>query len=100
MFGLTKPHEINWVTTSFLLATFAVAIIGTPIYIALCGLHPFLIAYFLFMFTACAMSITLGYHRCFSHRAFRAHWIIRLSNLTLLNGLKSHRVALPMHVPQ
>jgi stearoyl-CoA desaturase (delta-9 desaturase) len=36
------------------------------------------------MFAASAMSITLGYHRLFSHRAFAAHWSVRL--VTLIFG--------------
>lgn len=78
MFGLTKPHEINWVTTSFLIATFVIGMIGTPIYIYHYGLHPYIVIYFLFMFSACCMSITLGYHRLFAHNAFKAHWLVKL----------------------
>jgi stearoyl-CoA desaturase (delta-9 desaturase) len=78
MFGLTKPHAINWITTSFLLTTFVVAMVGTPIYLAHYGWSWFLFAYFMFMFSACAMSITFGYHRLWAHNAFKASWPVRI----------------------
>ena len=87
MFGLSKPHEINWITTSFLIGTSVIALIGTPIYFYLYGFSWFLFGYFMFMFSACAMSITLGYHRLFAHNAFKASWPVKL--VTLLFGAAS-----------
>ena len=84
MFGITKPHTINWITTSFLIGTCLIALVGTPLYLAYFGFSWFLFVYFMFMFTACAMSITLGYHRLFAHNAFKAAWPVKF--VTLLFG--------------
>ncbi|MDE1171020.1 MAG: fatty acid desaturase [Verrucomicrobium sp.] len=81
MFGITKAHEINWTTTLFLFGTFLIAAVGTPLYLAHYGWSWFLFAFFLFMFSACAMSITLGYHRLFSHNAFKASWPVKIATL-------------------
>jgi stearoyl-CoA desaturase (delta-9 desaturase) len=40
------------------------------------------------MFTACAMSITLGYHRLFAHGAYKAHWLVKL--VTLIFGAAAY----------
>ncbi len=81
MFGISKPHEINWITTSFLIGTSTIALIGTPLYLYFFGFSWFLFAYFLFMFSACCMSITLGYHRLFAHGAFKASWPVKIATL-------------------
>ncbi len=77
-------HRINWKTSAFLIGTLLITLTAVPYYLWKVGLDWFQAVLFLFMFTACAMSITLGYHRLFSHRAFNAHWSVRL--LTLLFG--------------
>ena len=76
--------EVNWGTSSFLIVSFFTALIGVPIYIYHYGLDPFLIFLFVFNFIAAGMSITLGYHRLFSHKAFKAKAPVRL--ITLLFG--------------
>ena len=73
--------EINWITSSFLIFTFLTALIGTPIYLYHFGIDWFQIAMFVFYVPATAMSITLGYHRLFAHRAFKAKLPVRLSTL-------------------
>ncbi len=78
MFGLKKPHVLNWTTTLFLSLTFVGGVIGTPIYLYFYGWSTPLFCAFLFMFSACAMSITFGYHRLFAHGAFNAAWPVRL----------------------
>ncbi|HEY8966452.1 MAG TPA: hypothetical protein VIM58_08420, partial [Candidatus Methylacidiphilales bacterium] len=70
MFGLKKPHIVNWTTTIFLFVTFILGVGGTPLYLWYYGWSTPIFLAFLFMFSACAMSITLGYHRLFSHTAF------------------------------
>ena len=77
-------HRINWKTSLFLFGTLLVTLTAVPIYLWKFGLDWFQLTFFLFMFAASAMSITLGYHRLFAHRAFSAHWSIRL--VTLLFG--------------
>jgi len=77
-------NRVNWGTSSFLIVSFFTALIGTPIYMFKTGVDPFLLFLFLFYFVATGMSITLGYHRLFSHMAFRAKAPVRL--VTLLFG--------------
>ncbi|MEZ5301583.1 MAG: fatty acid desaturase [Verrucomicrobiales bacterium] len=81
MFPNIPLHRINWPTTIFLCATFLLTVIGVPIYVWHFGIDLFQIGLFLFYFWASAMSITLGYHRLFSHRAFKAKWPVRLATL-------------------
>ena len=73
--------KVNWITSIFLLATLLVAVIGTPIYLWHYGLDWFQVAMFLFYVPATAMSITLGYHRLFAHKAFKARLPVRLGTL-------------------
>ncbi len=73
--------KVNWITSIFLLATLLVAVIGTPIYLWHFGLDWFQVAMFLFYVPATAMSITLGYHRLFAHKAFKARLPVRLGTL-------------------
>jgi stearoyl-CoA desaturase (delta-9 desaturase) len=74
-------QRINWKTSIFLFGTLLLTITVVPLYVWKFGLDWFQVAFFLFMFAASAMSITLGYHRLFSHRAFAAHWTVRLATL-------------------
>ncbi len=73
--------RVNWETSSFLIATFFTAIIGTPLYIAFFGIDFFMIAMFVLYFLATGMSITLGYHRLFAHKAFKASKPVKLFTL-------------------
>jgi len=74
-------RRINWTASLFLTATLLTALIGTPLYLATFGLAPWLVALFLFYVFATGMSVTLGYHRLFAHRAFTAKWPVRLGTL-------------------
>jgi len=79
------PFErINWTTSSFLIGTLALTLTAVPAYLWKFGLDAFQITLFAVMFLACGFSISLGYHRLFSHMAFQASWPIRL--LTLVFG--------------
>jgi stearoyl-CoA desaturase (delta-9 desaturase) len=77
-------HRVNWTTSTFLIGTLLIALIGIPLYVWHYGIDAFQIALFFFMFCACGFSITLGYHRLFSHLSFQAHWTVKF--LTLLFG--------------
>ncbi len=77
-------HRINWTTSLFLGGTLLLSLTVVPIYLWKHGVDWFQVAFFFFMFAASAMSITLGYHRLFSHKTFSAHWTVRL--VTLLFG--------------
>ena len=76
--------RINWVTSSFLIGTLILTLTAVPLYLYHFGLDWFQVALFFAMLWACGFSLTLGYHRLFSHLTFQASWPIRL--LTLIFG--------------
>ena len=76
--------RINWITSSFLIGTLVLTLTAVPLYLYHFGLDWFQVALFFAMFLACGFSISIGYHRLFSHITFKASWPIRL--LTLLFG--------------
>jgi stearoyl-CoA desaturase (Delta-9 desaturase) len=76
--------RINWKTSSFLIGTLALTLTAVPLYLWSYGLDWFQVALFFVMFFACGFSISIGYHRLFSHITFKASWPIRL--LTLVFG--------------
>ena len=76
--------RINWITSSFLIGTLVLALTGVPLYLYHFGLDWFQAGLFFVMFFACGFSVSLGYHRLFSHIAFRASRPIQL--LTLIFG--------------
>lgn len=78
-----KP-PINWQTTLFLVFSFLIAAIGAPIYIVKIGISLFDIAHFVIMGYATGLSITIGYHRLYAHRAFDGAWPVRF--LTMFFG--------------
>lgn len=73
--------RVNWVSSTFLIVTFFGALIGTPLYIAHFGIDWFQIALFFAFFIATGMSITLGYHRLFAHKAFQADRAVKFTTL-------------------
>lgn len=74
-------HRINWITSVFLFGTLLLTLTAVPYYLWKFGIDWFQALFFLFMVAATGMSITLGYHRLFSHHAFSAHWLVRLFTL-------------------
>jgi len=78
------PYKIQWVNTLFLMGTFLTTITAVPAYLWFYGIDGFQFGLFIFFVFATGMSITLGYHRCFSHLTFRAGWPVKL--FTLLFG--------------
>ncbi|HEY8996123.1 MAG TPA: fatty acid desaturase [Lacunisphaera sp.] len=73
--------RVDWVNSSFLIGTTLVTCTGVPWYLWNYGIDTFQIALFLGFFIATGLSITLGYHRLFSHMAFQATWPVRLATL-------------------
>ncbi|MEM9081058.1 MAG: fatty acid desaturase [Verrucomicrobiota bacterium] len=93
-------HRVNWLNTTFLAVISLLAIIAAPIYLLQNGLDWFLGSLFAFYMIATGMSITLGYHRLFSHLSFKAKWPVRLFTLifgacafenSCLNWASDHR---------
>ena len=81
MFSRFPIHRINWTTSSFLIGTLALTLTAVPVYLWHFGLDWFQVALFFLMFLGCGFSISLGYHRLFSHIAFQAAWPVRLFTL-------------------
>ena len=81
MFPNIPFDRVNWFTSSFLVITFFVTLIGVPIFLLNFGLHWILTLLFLFYCVATGMSITLGYHRLFAHKAFKASRSVKLFTL-------------------
>ena len=73
--------RINWTNSSFLIGTAIVTITAVPWYVWSHGVDAFQLTLFLGFFCATGLSITLGYHRLFSHVAFHASWPVRLFTL-------------------
>ncbi|MGJ8671405.1 acyl-CoA desaturase [Rubritalea sp.] len=85
MFNNFPFHRVNWKTSLFLIFTTLVALIGTPWYFLTYDLTSnelvFQLGLCLFFCVATIMSITLGYHRLFSHLSFKAKWPVKLATL-------------------
>ena len=79
------PYErINWITSSFLIGTFALTLTAVPVYLWYFGFDWFYFVVAAVLLAATGFSITLGYHRLYSHMAFRASLPVRL--LVLIFG--------------
>lgn len=74
-------HRIQWVTSVFLITTLLATLTATPWYLYTYGIDTFQFGMFFFYFIATGLSITLGYHRLFSHLAFKAKWPVKLFTL-------------------
>lgn len=84
MFKNIPFSKVDWSTSAFLIGTFFLSLTAVPWYIVTQGLDWFTVGLFLAFFFATGISVTLGYHRLFSHLAFKAKWPVRL--FTLLFG--------------
>ena len=77
----SRWHHVHWPNSLFLVSTLLIALTGVPLYVAGHGLDAFQVVLFLTFFAATGLSITLGYHRLFSHLTFKARWPVRLFTL-------------------
>lgn len=78
------PYPVRWENSIFLISTFVTTLTAVPWYIWHHGLDLFQVALFLFFTISTGLSITLGYHRLFSHLTFQTVWPVKL--YTLLFG--------------
>ena len=78
------PYKVRWENSLFLISTFVTTVTAVPLYLWHYGLDLFQFSLFFFFFIATGLSITLGYHRLFSHLTFQAAWPVKL--FTLLFG--------------
>lgn len=76
--------KIYWVNFLFLSGTLLATLVAVPWYLVTFGFSWFQFWLFLFFYIATGMSITLGYHRLFSHLTFHASWPVKM--FTLLFG--------------
>ncbi|GAT34872.1 stearoyl-CoA desaturase [Terrimicrobium sacchariphilum] len=77
-------EKVRWANSLFLISTFVTTVTAVPLYIMRHGVDAFQLGLFLFFFIATGLSITLGYHRLFSHLTFNASWPVKV--FTLLFG--------------
>src|ERR1700751_1512966 len=73
--------RINWTTSSFLIGTFFLTLTAVPLYLLYFGIDWFHFAGAGILLVATGFSITLGYHRLYSHATFRAKLPVRLFTL-------------------
>ena len=86
MFPQIPFHRVNWLVSSFLIGTLFLSVTAVPAYLWIFGLDRFQVLLFFAMLAACGFSITLGYHRLFSHLTFKAHWVLRFFTVTFGAG--------------
>jgi stearoyl-CoA desaturase (Delta-9 desaturase) len=94
MFSRIPFEKVDWPTSSFLIGTLFLSLTAVPAYLWFFGIDWFQMALFFVMFCACGFSITLGYHRLYSHLTFQAHWIVRLFTLIFGAGAFENSVLL------
>jgi stearoyl-CoA desaturase (delta-9 desaturase) len=98
---VNKKKSIDWVNTIFLVSTPIVALALGIMHLNISGFMPsiFILAFVLAIF--CGMSITMGYHRLYSHRSYEASFPVKLFLLifgaatfqnSLLKWASDHRV--------
>ncbi len=99
--SLRVPFErVNWVNTVFLFVMTVLGVVAAPIYLWFHDAGAVVWGMFAFYMVATGLSITLGYHRLFSHLSFKAKWPVRFFTLvfgacafenTVLNWASDHR---------
>src|ERR1700745_4392602 len=94
MFSQIPFHRVDWLVSSFLIGTLFLSITAVPCCLFFFGINWFQIALFFAMLGACGFSITLGYHRLFSHLTFQAHWIVRFFTVIFGAGAFENSVLL------
>lgn len=93
-----KFSEIAWPSTLFLCLVPVIGIFGTAFAIYQEGFSWGLLLFSLVFAGATSLSMTLGYHRLFSHRSFEAHPLVRKALIifstcswqsSILNGVRT-----------
>ncbi|WP_163919981.1 fatty acid desaturase [Photobacterium sp. Alg240-V54] len=69
---------IIWLNVALFTLTFAIAVIGVPLYLYFYHLDVALIVMTVVAFCYCGMSITAGYHRLWAHQSYQANRFLRL----------------------
>jgi stearoyl-CoA desaturase (delta-9 desaturase) len=66
-------RQKDWINIVFLSLTPVIGVLGTAVYAAVFGVRWWEPVLFLSLFGVVSFSVTAGYHRCFSHRAYTCH---------------------------
>ncbi len=74
---MSDARRWNLLNTPFLIGTLVLAAVLVPIQVMRSQALFFELAVSLGMFYLIGISVTAGYHRLFSHRTYRAHWLVR-----------------------
>lgn len=74
-----KKPKLLWLNITVFTLTGLITLIGVPAYALLHGFDGWQIAAMVIGIAICEISITAGYHRLWSHRAYEAHWLLRLN---------------------
>ncbi len=74
---MNKP-KLLWLNITVFTLTGLITLIGVPAYALIHGFDGWQIAAMVIGIAICEISITAGYHRLWSHRAYEAHWLLRL----------------------
>ena len=82
----TEKAEINWPVTLTLGLTFLAAVTIVPWYGIVYGFSGWAWTFFVIFLVASGIGIGSGYHRLWSHRAYEAHWLMRLY-LAIVGGM-------------
>ncbi len=76
---ILKSTKIHWLNTIFLISTPILALSLSIWHGIVFGISFVEISIFIFWYLATGLSITVGYHRLFSHRSHEAVWPVRLA---------------------
>jgi stearoyl-CoA desaturase (delta-9 desaturase) len=68
-----QERQKDWVNILFLALTPVLGVVGTAAYAIVYGVRWWEPALFLTLFGLVSFSVTAGYHRCFSHKAYTSH---------------------------
>ncbi|MGB5405288.1 MAG: fatty acid desaturase [Thiogranum sp.] len=74
---MQKPKLI-WLNVLVFTMTGLITLFGVPAYALTHGFDGWQVAAMITGIAFCEISITAGYHRLWSHRAYEAHWLVRL----------------------
>jgi stearoyl-CoA desaturase (Delta-9 desaturase) len=85
---------LDWTNSSFLSSTAILSVTAVPWYLWTYGIDSFQFTVFLVYAIATGLSITLGYHRLFSHLAFKASWPVKFFTLVFgAAAFENHAIA-------
>jgi len=97
----TQKPALNWLPISVFSISAILTLLAVPYYAFTHGFDIWQIAAMVIGITFCEISITAGYHRLWSHRAYEAHWLVRLFfaiggtyavQNTILHWCSDHRI--------